>query len=50
MSLGISLIIILAFTIVGGLIMGSFGGSIGSTFRDLIAVITSEKRNKKFLN
>lgn len=44
MSLGISLLIILAFTIVGGLIMGSFGGSIGSTFRDLIAVITSEKR------
>ena len=43
-SLGLSLVIVLLITVIGGIIIGSFGGSIGSTFRDLVSVIYTEKR------
>ena len=43
-SLGLSLVIVLLITVIGGIILGSFGGSIGSTFRDLVSVIYTEKR------
>ena len=43
-SLGLSLVIVLLITVIGGIILGSFGGSIVSTFRDLVSVIYTEKR------
>ena len=43
-SLGLSLVIVLLITVIGGIILGSFGGSIGFTFRDLVSVIYTEKR------
>ena len=43
-SLGLSLVIVLLITVIGGIILGSFGGSIGSTFRDIVSVIYTEKR------
>lgn len=42
-SLGISIILILLFTVVGGLILGSVSGSIASTIRSFISVVSSKK-------
>lgn len=42
-SISVSILIILIIAIIGGLMLGSISGSIGSTFRDLCTVILSEK-------
>ncbi|MDD6286588.1 DUF5518 domain-containing protein [uncultured Methanosphaera sp.] len=44
LSISLSIGIILLFTIIGGIVIGSLGGSIGSTFRDLVSVITFERK------
>lgn len=45
LALTASIAIILLITVIGGLIIGTIGGSIGSTFRDLYTVYLSEKNN-----
>lgn len=42
-SISAAIGIILIITVLCGLILGTIGGSIGSTFRDLITVVSSEK-------
>ncbi|WP_455645521.1 DUF5518 domain-containing protein [Methanosphaera sp.] len=44
LSVSLSIGIILLFTIIGGLLIGSISGSIGSTFRDMFSVINTEKK------
>ncbi|MBE6494280.1 MAG: hypothetical protein E7Z84_06705 [Methanosphaera stadtmanae] len=46
LSLGVSLLIIFLFTLIGGIVFGSLGGSIGSTLRDICSVVTTERKNK----
>lgn len=41
---GVALLLVLIFTVLGGIILGTIGGSIGSTFRDLFSVVKSEKK------
>ncbi|RAP48078.1 MAG: hypothetical protein BZ135_01075 [Methanosphaera sp. rholeuAM6] len=43
MSVAVAIIIILLITLFGGLLLGTIAGSIGSTFRDLFSVYSSEK-------
>lgn len=43
-SITVSILIILAIAVIGGLVLGSISGSIGSTFRDLCTIILSEKK------
>lgn len=38
-----SIIIVLLFTIIGGVVLGSLGGSIGRTIRDVVSVVLYEK-------
>jgi hypothetical protein len=44
-SISVSILIILFIAVIAGLILGSISGTIGSTFRDLITVISSEKKH-----
>lgn len=43
MASGVSLIILVLIVLVGGLFLGSIGGSIGSTIRNIFSVINKEK-------
>lgn len=42
-SISVSILIILVIAVIGGLVLGSISGSIGSTLRDLKTVLSSEK-------
>lgn len=42
-SFAMSIIIVLLFTIIGGVVLGSLGGSIGRTIRDVVSVVLYEK-------
>ena len=44
-SISVSILIILFIAVIAGLVLGSISGSIASTFRDLITVISSEKKH-----
>lgn len=50
LSISVSIMIILFITVIGGFVIGTLGGSIGSTFRDLVTVVTSEKNKRKHNN
>lgn len=41
-SIAVSVGIVLAITLFGGLVLGTISGTIGSTFRDLFSVVKSE--------
>ena len=43
-SISVSILLILFIAVIAGLVLGSISGSIGSTFRDLITVLSSEKK------
>lgn len=43
-SASMAVIIIVAFTVIGGFLIGSIGGSIGTTLRNIVSVITFEKK------
>ncbi len=43
-SISVSILLILLISFLGGLVIGSISGSIGSTFRDLITVFLSERK------
>jgi uncharacterized protein involved in cysteine biosynthesis len=46
MASGLSILLLVAIILIGGLILGSIGGSIGATFRDILSVINKEKTDK----
>jgi Sec-independent protein translocase protein TatA len=46
MASGLSILLLVAIILFGGLILGSIGGSIGATFRDILSVINKEKTDK----
>ncbi|WP_304124840.1 DUF5518 domain-containing protein [Methanosphaera cuniculi] len=43
-SASMAILIIIAFTIIGGFLIGSIGGSIGATLRNIVSVITFERK------
>lgn len=46
MATSLSILLLIAIVLFGGLVIGSIGGSIGSTFRDIFSVINKEKADK----
>ncbi|MBE6486951.1 MAG: hypothetical protein E7Z85_08945 [Methanosphaera stadtmanae] len=44
-SISVSIFIILFIAVIAGLVLGSISGTIGSTFRDLITIVSSEKKH-----
>ena len=46
MATSLSILLMVAIILFGGLILGSIGGSIGSTFRDIFSVIKKENTDK----
>jgi len=43
MSTGVSILVILAICLIGGIIIGTISGNIGSTFRDVYSLIPRKK-------
>lgn len=46
MASSFSVLLLTVIVLFGGLILGSIGGSIGTTFRDILSVINKEKTDK----
>ncbi|MBO7719524.1 MAG: hypothetical protein J6S29_05160, partial [Methanosphaera sp.] len=46
MATSLSILLMVAIILFGGLMLGSIGGSIGSTFRDIFSVINKENADK----